>query len=141
MARRPSKRDRISLPWEGRSGRWRGVLRSTSLQAVLGSALAVVLLVGLFRYTEGRIRARDTRVAIGHVEQAIDRFRAEVGRCPRSNAELLHPPLSQKHYLDSLPSDGWGRPLHIRCPGYFDDQADVISAGPSGSLLKDDNIQ
>jgi hypothetical protein len=31
--------------------------------------------------------------------------------------------------------------LHVRCPGYFEDEADVISAGPSGSLLEDDNIQ
>jgi hypothetical protein len=29
----------------------------------------------------------------------------------------------------------------MRCPGYFEEEAEVISAGPSGSLLKDDNIQ
>jgi len=84
---------------------------------------------------------RNTRVAIAQVKQAINRFRTDVGRCPSSNTELLHPPLSQKHYLDNLPTDGWERPLHIRCPGHFEDQADVISAGPSGSLLEDDNIQ
>ena len=141
MSRRRSKKNQIALPWERRTGRWRRALSNTPWQAVLGAVLSVSLLVGLIRYTEGRVRTRNTRVAIGQVEQAIDRFRADVGRCPGSNAELLHPPLSQKHYLDSMPTDGWGQPLHVRCPGYFEDEADVISAGPSGSLLQDDNIQ
>ena len=92
-------------------------------------------------YAQRRVRIRNTSVAIGQVKLAIDRFRADVGRCPSSETELLHPPLAQKHYLDAMPTDGWGRPLHIRCPGHYDDEADVISAGPSGSLLKDDNIQ
>jgi len=93
------------------------------------------------RHAQHRIRVRDTRIAIAQVKQAIDRFRTDVGRCPKSDAELLHPPVSQKHYVESMPRDGWGRPLSIRCPGYFEDEAEVISAGPSGSLLKDDNIQ
>jgi len=108
---------------------------------LLGLVLLILLTIGFARYAGYRIRVRDTQVAIAQVKQAIDRFRADVGRCPRSNTELLHPPLSQKHYLDSMPKDGWGRPLSIRCPGHFEEEADVISAGPSGSLLKDDNIQ
>jgi len=141
MSRGRNKKDRIALPWERRRGRWRGALHNTPWQAVLAAALLVILTVGFSRYTSEKIRTRNTRVAIGQVERAIDRFRADVGRCPTSNAELLHPPLSQKHYLDSMPTDGWGRPLHVRCPGHFEDEAEVISAGPSGSLLKDDNIQ
>lgn len=103
--------------------------------------LLVVLSVGFTRYARRRVQVRDTRVAVAQVKQAIDQFRADVGRCPSSETELLHPPLSQKHYLDSMPKDGWGRSLTIRCPGYFEEQAEVISAGPSGSLSKDDNIQ
>ena len=140
MARR-TQRERVSLPWERRGGRWRTALRNTRWQALLGLVVLVVLTIGFARYARHRIRVRDTQVAIAQVKQAIDRFRADVGRCPRSNTELLHPPLSQKHYLDSMPKDGWGRPLSIRCPGHFEEEADVISAGPSGSLLKDDNIQ
>ena len=140
MARR-TQRERVSLPWERRGGRWRTALRNTRWQALLGFVVLVVLTIGFARYARHRIRVRDTQVAIAQVKQAIDRFRADVGRCPRSNTELLHPPLSQKHYLDSMPKDGWGRPLSIRCPGHFEEEADVISAGPSGSLLKDDNIQ
>jgi type II secretory pathway pseudopilin PulG len=103
--------------------------------------LLIVVAASFTRYARHRVRVRDTRVAVAQVKQAIDQFRADVGRCPVSERELLHPPLSQKHYLDSMPKDGWGRPLTIRCPGDFDDDADVISAGPSGSLSKDDNIQ
>ena len=139
MTRR-RQRERVSLPWERRGGRWRRTLNNTRWQALLGLVLLVVFTIGFTRYAGHRIRVRDTRVAIAQVKQAIDRFRADVGRCPSSNTELLHPPLSQKHYLDSMPKDGWGRPLSIQCPGHFEDDADVISAGPSGSLLRDDNI-
>jgi len=140
MAKRRT-RERVSLPWERRGGRLRGALHNTRWQALLGAVLLVALLLGFARYAEHRIRVRNTRVAIAQVKQAIDRFRTDVGRCPSTNTELLHPPLSQKHYLDSMPTDGWDRPLRIRCPGHFADEADVISAGPSGSLLEDDNIQ
>ncbi|RLB44528.1 MAG: hypothetical protein DRH23_15700 [Deltaproteobacteria bacterium] len=131
----------MSLPWERRGGRWRGLIHNTRWQALLGLAAMVILVMGFTRYARHRVQVRDTRVAIAQVRQAIDRFQADVGRCPGSNAELLHPPLSQKHYLDTMPKDGWGRSLSIRCPGYFQEEAEVISAGPSGSLLKDDNIQ
>ena len=140
MARRRQK-TRVSLPWERRGGRWRGLIHNTRWQALLGLAAMVILVMGFTRYARHRVQVRDTRVAIAQVKQAIDRFQADVGRCPGSNAELLHPPLSQKHYLDTMPKDGWGRSLSIRCPGYFQEEAEVISAGPSGSLLKDDNIQ
>lgn len=140
MARRV-RRERVSLPWERRGGRWRGAFRNIRWQALLGGLLLLVLVVEFTRYTRHRVRVRDTDVAVAQVKQAIDRFRADVGRCPSTAAELLHPPLSQKHYLASMPTDGWGRPLTIRCPGLFEDEAEVISAGPSGSLMKDDNIQ
>jgi type II secretory pathway pseudopilin PulG len=138
---RRRQRERVSLPWERRGGRWRGALRNTRWQPLLGLVLLIVFAIGFTRHARHRIRVRDTQVAIAQVKQAIDRFRADVGRCPRSQTELLHPPLSQKHYLDSMPKDGWGRPLSIQCPGYFEEEAEVISAGPSGLLFKDDNIQ
>lgn len=138
---RRRQRQRISLPWERRGGRWRGALRNTRWQALLGLLVLGVLAIGFTRHVRRRIQVRDTHVAIAQVKQAIDRFQADVGRCPNSDTELVHPPLSQKHYLDAIPKDGWGQPLSIRCPGYFEEEAEVVSAGPSGSLVKDDNIQ
>lgn len=140
MARR-KRRQRVALPWERRGERWRGILSNTRWQALLALIVLAVLSIGFIRYARHRVRVRNTQVAIAQVKQAIDRFRAEVGRCPSSDTELMHPPLSQKHYLERMPRDGWGRSLTIRCPGYFGEEADVISAGPSGSLLQDDNIQ
>jgi len=140
MARR-RRRERISLPWERRGGRWHGALSNTRWQALLALMSFIIIAMGFVQYARHRIRVRDTQVAVTQVKQAIDRFRADLGRCPSSETELVHPPLAQKHYLDSIPKDGWGRTLLIRCPGYFKEEAEVISAGPSGSLLKDDNIQ
>jgi hypothetical protein len=55
--------------------------------------------------------------------------------------ELVHPPRSGVRYLDEEPLDAWGQPLWVRCPGRYDeDDADVVSAGPSGNFLNDDNI-
>jgi len=138
---RGRSKERVSLPWERRGGRWRGALSQTRWQVLLGLLVVSLLLIGFTRHVRHQVRVRDTKVAIAQVKQAIDRFRTDVGRCPRSEAELLHPPLPHKQYLDIMPRDGWGQPLSILCPGYFEDDADVISAGPSGSLLEDDNIQ
>ena len=80
-------------------------------------------------------------MAIAQLKRALDRFRTEIGRCPTSDMELLHPPTTRARYLSSMPRDGWGRPLAMRCPGYFDEDPEVLSAGPSGSFLTDDNIQ
>lgn len=140
MSRR-RQRERVSLPWEVRGGRWRGAFSHLRWQGLLGMVLLAALSIGFSRYARHLIRVRDTQVAIAQVKQALDRFRTDMGRCPSSDTEILHPPLPQKHYLDSMPRDGWGRPLSIRCPGFFGEEADVISAGPSGSFLKDDNIQ
>jgi hypothetical protein len=140
VARR-RQRQRVALPWEGRGGRWRRSVSQTRWQALLGMVLVAVLLLAFTRYARHRVRVRNTEVAIEQVRQAVARFRTDVGRCPRSEVELLHPPLPQRHYLDTIPRDGWQRPLIIRCPGFFGDEADVVSAGPSGSPLKDDNIQ
>ena len=68
-------------------------------------------------------------------------FVAELGRCPRSAVELVHPPKTGAHYLDELPTDGWGNALYIRCPGGDGkDVAEIVSAGPSASFLDDDNV-
>lgn len=135
------KRREIALPWEQR-GRWLGRLVAGSRIRAGLLALGVLTVAGLlYRSADHRSRVRETRVAIVSVRRAIDQFRADHGRCPRSTTELQHPPRTGTRYLRRTPKDGWGRELHVACPGQADpDDADVISAGPSGSFHEHDNI-
>lgn len=129
------------LPWERRrrfldellSGRrWRGTLALLALGT---------LVVAAFRVADERARVRTTRATMAEVHRAVSTFRAEVGRCPRSTLELVHPPRTGARYLDQSPVDGWGHPLYVRCPSRYEPSwAEVISAGPSGSFLVDDNV-
>lgn len=130
----------MSLPWEQRRTPLSRLLRNPRWQAITVTGLVVVGALSFYRYAQHKLRVRNTVVAIGQVEHALERFRADMGRCPDSNDELLNPPRPQTHYIDEIPTDGWGQALLIECPGHFEDEAEVISAGPSGSLLKDDNI-
>jgi type II secretory pathway pseudopilin PulG len=131
----------VLLPWERRTA-WLGRLGS---RRRLGGLLLVLAAVGLaalaYRVADRRARVRSTRAAIAEVQRAVSAFRAEVGRCPRSTVELVHPPKAGAKYLNEIPSDGWGRELYVRCPSRLDpSSAEVISPGPSGSLSLDDNI-
>jgi hypothetical protein len=141
-ATRRSRRSGIALPWEDRGAwlrellmgrRWRGLV--LVILFVAGGAL-------VFRAAQHRERVRETRIAIADVKRSIGAFRAELGRCPRSTVELVHPPSPGTRHLAEMPRDAWGRDLHVRCPGRYDPHgADVISAGPSGSFFVDDNVQ
>jgi hypothetical protein len=94
-----------------------------------------------YRAADHRSKVGATRASIAEARRAIDTFIAEMGRCPRSTVELVHPPKSGARYLDTLPTDGWGHTLYVRCQGSGGyDVAEVISAGPSGSFLDDDNV-
>lgn len=107
---------------------------------ILGIAVGVLFLVG--SSAQHARRVRDTRAGIAEIKRAISAFRSDLGRCPHSLDELAHPPRSGRRYLRDVPVDGWGRAFFVRCPGRYDPNgADVISAGPSGSYLEDDNIQ
>lgn len=135
------KRERVALPWERPQRPWRRLLRAAHIRSLLAWALLAGLAFGVYEYALRTRLERDTTVAIAQTQQAIAQFRMDTGRCPDSASELVHPPISHKRYLRAVPRDAWNRPLRIQCPGYFEDEADVISAGPSGSLLTDDNIQ
>ncbi|MBC7173100.1 MAG: type II secretion system protein GspG [Polyangiaceae bacterium] len=112
--------------------RWRIALFAIGLVLVVGSVASAA---------EQRARERRTRLAIADVRRAVMAFRTELGRCPRSSVELVHPPRSVSRYLHEMPQDGYGRSIWWRCPGAADpDGVDVFSAGPSGSFLVDDNI-
>ena len=140
--RRRKSRSSVALPWEERGSFWRSLLAGPRWKVALVLVLLVWVGSLLWSSADRRSRERQTRLAITETRRAVSAFRAELGRCPRSTTELLHPPRSRSRYLRQKPRDGWGRQLWVRCPAKFDpDGADVISAGPSGSFLEADNIQ
>ena len=131
----------VLLPWERRSARLGRIALSRYVALSLGAALLCGLLTLAYRAAEERARIRTTRAAIAEARRAVTAFVAELGRCPHSMVELLHPPKAGADYLTEVPLDGWGHKLYIRCPGSRPDEvAEVISAGASGSFLADDHI-
>jgi type II secretory pathway pseudopilin PulG len=132
----------IALPWERRSAWIRELLAGRRWKVLLLGAIVASVLVLVGAFAERRQRVRETRAAIGEIKRAIASFRADMGRCPHSLHELMHPPRSGRRYLRRVPVDGWNQAFWVRCPGRYDpDGADVISAGPSGTFLMDDNLQ
>ena len=130
----------ISLPWERKTHFFR--LRSFRWRWLLLAVLCAVIAIAFIKDGIGRQARRETQVAIDLTKRAVQDFRRDIGRCPNSMVELLHPPLVGARYLAQTPRDAWGQALRIRCPGHFDPQSiDVISAGPSGSFLNNDNIR
>ena len=140
--RRRKRRDGVSLPWERRGNWLRRVLAGPRWKILVALLALVLASVSFWDAAERRRQERTTYNAISEVQRAMSQFRTEVGRCPRSTVELVHPPRTSTRYLRDMPKDGWGRDLWVRCPGYLDaDDADVISAGPSGDFFLDDNLQ
>jgi hypothetical protein len=141
LSTRSKRRRGVWLPWERRALGLRRLLGSRRWSVWLLAAVVSLVLWKAWKLAEHAERVRVTRTAIAEVRRAVETFQAETQRCPRSTVELVHPPQAGARYLDELPLDGWDRPLHVRCPGRANpEQADVISAGKSGSLWVDDNI-
>lgn len=129
------------LPWEGRSAFLAELVSGRRWRSVFLIMLGASFLVLCYRVADERARHRVTRAAIAEVVRAVRAFRAELGRCPRSTVELVHPPRAGAEYLHELPEDGWGHALRVQCPGrVHPDGSDVISAGPSGDWGTDDNV-
>jgi len=141
MAKSPRKRG-VSLPWEQRRAWVRDLFRGARWKQLLGIGVIIFVVVGVWQNAVHNDRVRVTRLAIDEVSQAAIAFRSEVGRCPETIQELTRPPRAVRRYLRRIPSDGWGRGLTIECPARQDPESlAIISAGPSGSFLNDDNIQ
>ncbi len=138
---RRGRRAQLLLPWEQRHSGVRLFAGRFRWRFVFLTFVAVFLTIALYRQADMRHRVRITRLAIAEVHTAITTFRLRMERCPRSTRELLAPPVDIQIALTTLPKDGWDRDLWVRCPGHWDkDEADVVSAGPSGSFFVDDNI-
>lgn len=141
MARQRRSRRSVTLPWEGRTGWLARLFDRRRVAGGLGVAVAGLLVYAVYRQADERERLRTTRTALAEIRRAVARFRDDLGRCPRSTGELLHPPRSGVRYLAELPTDGWGRAIYVRCPGEMSpDGIDVVSAGPDGDFFDEDNV-
>jgi len=139
--RRRTRHRPILLPWERKSALMGQLALRRHGALLLITVASAWLLSFAYRAADERMRIRATRAAIAEARRAVTTFVAELGRCPHSLVELLHPPKAGADYLSEVPVDGWGRRLYIRCPGHRpDDVAEVISAGPTGSFLADDHV-
>jgi len=141
MARARERTSQVTLPWEPRVGLVRDLLSGRRIRLV-PIVLAALLAIGFVARHE--LAERDlvrTRDVIDRTHRAIAHFRADMGRCPSTIRELVHPPRTGAHYLETEPLDAWGQALWVRCPGRYDpDGEDVVSAGPSGSFLSDTTV-
>ncbi len=141
MARRPATSS-LALPWERRGTRIRELLSGGRWRVLLALVLAAAAGYGIWQSVEARAKVRQTRAVITEVRRAVAQFRQDFGRCPYSLRELVQPSRAGTRYLQEMPEDAWGNPLWVRCPGRYDpDGLYVVSAGPSGNFLVDDNIQ
>lgn len=132
----------IPLPWEQDGSAWRALVAGSRVKMTLLVIAVAAAAVLVYREAAHASRVRQTRAAIDEVHGAIATFRAEVGRCPESADELLHPPRGASRTLEELPKDAWGKELYVECPSLNDpDGAEVVSAGPSGDFFFDDNLR
>jgi hypothetical protein len=135
-------RTSIALPWERQGSRLRELVATGQWRRVALALVALGIAGGIWQSAEARGKVRRTREEIAETRRALAQFREHMGRCPYSIGELVHPSRAGVRYLRDEPLDGWGNPLWVRCPGRYDEGGvDVVSAGPSGNFLVDDNIQ
>jgi hypothetical protein len=141
VPKRSRKRSpRLPLPWERENSPFRTLFsgrRLFPLVVVLGLAS---LLGGAYWFGGRRADVRATRASLAEVSEAADAFVRDIGRCPRNLNELVHPPRSGVRYLGEMPTDAWGRSIHLACNGSAPPTIEVLSAGPNGSFLDDDNL-
>jgi hypothetical protein len=128
MARIRQADSSIVLPWERRGGLVRrlGLSRARPLLLTL-SVVVLFVIIGIREHRAAGVRA--TRASLWVVRESIDRFRADnAGRCPSDLSDL-----EKKNYLPRVPTDAWGHPFILTCPGRFDtDGYELSSAGPDG---------
>lgn len=138
--RKKTPDSRLALPWEHGENPFfalfsgRRVWPLVTLLALVGSTAVAFVMGGK------RSDILSTRATVSEVERAGRAFVRDMGRCPRTTSELVHPPKSGVQYLAETPVDAWGRSLYFRCSYGEHAELEVVSAGPSGSFLDDDNV-
>src|SRR5689334_17123108 len=126
MARR--KDTHIFFPWERRAGLLRRVrLDQARPFLLLGVAFTLVIWVALRERRDAGVRR--TRNTILAVRPVLDSYLADRdGGCPPRDFAGLAP----YGGAGTPPTDAWGRPLRIECPGRDRARYDLFSDGPDG---------
>ncbi len=141
MAMRPRKRtSRLPLPWEREDSIFRSLFSGRRVLPFVVLFTTAATLGGAYWFGGRRADILATRATLNEVSSAAEAFVRDIGRCPRTLNELVHPPRSGVHYLHELPLDSWGQGLYLRCEGGATPEIEVLSAGPSGSFLDEDNL-
>jgi hypothetical protein len=135
---------RVTFPWE-RTGKTFTWLSRRRVGAAIALAITVLFAYTLVSLDDRRRRVHATRAAIRSVRVAVESFRADHGRCPRDIAELTRPSEVagvSGRYLRENRSDGWGRPLEMRCPGWkHPSSADVSSQATHALFFPSETIE
>jgi len=128
MVRKRQTDGSIALPWERRGGLLRrlGLSRARPLLLTL-TVIVLFVLIGIREHRAAGVRA--TRASGLTLRRAIDSYRADHGgKCPSELVEL-----EKKNYLPKVPTDAWGQPFVLTCPGRFEKEGyELTSAGPDG---------
>ncbi len=128
MLRRRTESRRVFFPWEKKRGAL-GVLGRARARLIIGVGLAVFCVFLVRRREEKLASVRATRASIDMADRSIGSYRADhAGACPRELGQLV-----AGGYARDLPTDAWGRPLRLACPGVRDSRGfEVYSDGPDG---------
>jgi hypothetical protein len=141
MAKRSRRqRPRLALPWERENSPFRALFSGRRFLPLVVLLSCLGLLTGAYWFGGRQSDIRATRATLAEISRATESFVHDIGRCPRALSELAHPPRSGVNYLSEVPTDAWGNNLYFHCAGAETPEIEVLSAGPSGSFLDDDNV-
>jgi len=98
------------------------------------------IIVGM-RHEQYESNYRSVLIDMEQIARASWHFRLDFGRCPHDVGELAHPPAGGEPYLAREPSDPWGNPYFLKCPGRWSaSDVDVASRGPDREWMGGDDI-
>jgi general secretion pathway protein G len=128
MAKRRSTERHIYFPWERRRGMWRRIrIDQARPFLVLVGVVSAVFIIGMRERRESGIRR--TRATILTVREGVDSFMADHdGGCPKAGMSGL----GNYERFEGTPSDAWGKPLRLTCPGRDQARYELSSDGPDG---------
>lgn len=135
MRRRPREQT-IFFPWERGGGFFRR--RGSRVGPFAAAAGMIALLLVLGARERRLLGIRSTRATIGLVTSAVNAYRADHQRqCPPTLEAL-----KVESYLAGDPTDAWGRPLRLVCPGRRDPQGyELMSDGPDREMGGLDRVE